>query len=174
MGGFFVNYVLRGPKPAEVARLLAGRKAVVTAESNGCVVLFDEESDQQDNDLIHDIAGKISSGLRCVSLATIVHDDDILWYCLYLNGQLADEYGSTPGYFDPKAEPSPPVGGNARRLCQLFEANDVAEVERILRDDVDYAFQTDRLRDLARALGLPPFVAVTASETWPEANCERA
>jgi hypothetical protein len=159
MGGFFVNYVVRGPNPSEVARLLAGRRAIVTAERNGCIVVFDKESDEQDNDLIRSVAQRMSADLRCVALATLIHDDDILWYYLYLNGKLADEYDSTPGYFDPEAEPSPPAGGNAVKLCQLFGASDTATVERILRDNDQYAFATDRLVDLVRVLGLPQFVA---------------
>jgi hypothetical protein len=54
MGGFYTNYTLRGPSQQAVAAVLAGRKAIVTPQSNGCVVAYDEASDDQDMDCIGD------------------------------------------------------------------------------------------------------------------------
>jgi hypothetical protein len=89
------------------------------------------------------------------------HDDDILWYQLFENGKLIDEYDSTPGYFDKSAGPSSPSGGNARALCHAFQSENVDEVERILKTssfvDEGYVFALDRHEDLVKALGLPTF-----------------
>ena len=49
MGNFYVNYTVRGPTQQDVAAALAGRKALVTPWQNGCVVVFDEQSDTQDD-----------------------------------------------------------------------------------------------------------------------------
>ena len=94
-------------------------------------------------------------------LAVLNHDDDILWYQLYADGKLVDEYDSTPGYFDSAAEPSAPAGGDARKLCSALGSTNAAEVERILRksgfDDDGYTFAFERHTDLVRALGITEF-----------------
>lgn len=166
MGNFYTNYTLRGPSQQSVAAALAGRKATVTPPHGGCVVAFDEDSDDQDQGCIVELAARLSSELRCPVLAVLNHDDDILWYLLCDGGQQIDEYDSSPGYFDPSAEPSAPAGGDAQRLCATFGASDVAEVERVLRkssyDDDGYVFAFERHSDLVRALGLPEFAIGTS------------
>jgi hypothetical protein len=161
VGNFYANYTLHGPSQQAIAAVLAGRTALVTPAQNGCVVVFDEESEEQNPEVIGDLATRLSRELDCPVLALLNHDDDILWYRLYLSGDLADEYDSSPDYFDSPAEPSGPAGGDARKLCSAFGANDVAEVERVLRksslDEDGYAFAVERHADLVRALGIPTF-----------------
>lgn len=83
---------------------------------------------------------------------------------LYTNGELQDEYDSSPGYFDSDAEPSGPAGGDAAKLCAAFGASDPGEVERVLRksffDGDGYAFE--RHNDLVKALAISPFAVGTA------------
>src|SRR2546423_14770558 len=87
MGNFYTNYTLRGPSQQAVAAALAGRKATVTPLHGGCVVVFDEASDDQDQERIVELAARLSSELRCPVLAVLNHDDDILWYQLYEFGK---------------------------------------------------------------------------------------
>lgn len=161
MGNFYTNYTLKGPSQQEVAAALTGRSAIVTPAQNGCVVVFDEQSDEQDSAVIAELGAHLSRELGCSVLAVLNHDDDIFWYQLYVNGELADEYDSSPGYFDPEAEPSGPAGGDAEKLCGAFGSNAQAEVEGILRksafDAGGYTFAVERHSDLARALGIPSF-----------------
>lgn len=161
MGNFYSNYTLRGPTQQAVVAALAGRLAIVTPAQDGCVVVFDEQSDDQDPAVISGLASRLSRELRCPVFAVLNHDDSILWYQLYLSGELADEYDSSPGYFDPSAKPSAPTGGDAQKLCSAFGASAVADVESVLRkssyDDGGYAFAFERHADLARALGIPRF-----------------
>ena len=161
MGNFYTNYTLRGPSPQTVVAALAGRSAIITPEQDGCVVVFDEESDEQNTEVITGLASRLSRELLCPVLAVLNHDDDIFWYQLYLSGELADEYDSSPGYFDPAAEPSAPAGGDARKLCSAFGVSAVAEIESILRkssfDEDGYMFAVERHTDLARVLGIPSF-----------------
>jgi hypothetical protein len=182
MGNFYTNYTLRGPSQTAVADLLRGRPAVVTPAENGCVLAFDEASDSQDSALIAELAAKLSGAFHCPVLAVLNHDDDILWYQLYQSGKLTDEYDSSPGYFDPEAEPSAPAGGDAARLCSAFGAPDPSAVERVLRkssyDEDGYAFAFERHADLVRALGLPEFGVGTAyasfeSDELPEGLSKR-
>lgn len=166
MGNFYVNYTLRGVTQDAVARALAGRSCIVTPVVNDTVVAFDEESDNQDVQTISSLAAELSRKLRCAVLAVLNHDDDILWYQLYTDGKLRDEYDSSPGYFDPSAEPSAPAGGDAAKLCSAFGSTKTAEVERVLRksafDDDGYAFAVERHADLVNALDISTFGVGTA------------
>ena len=77
------------------------------------------------------------------------------------SAELTDEYDSSPGYFDPTAEPSAPAGGDAQKLCSAFGASNIAQVEGVLRkssfDEGGYTFAVERHADLARVLGIPSF-----------------
>jgi hypothetical protein len=164
MGNFYANYTLRGPSQQVVAEALAGRSAIVTPAQDGCVLVFDEESDDQNGEIIAELAARLSGRFNCPLLAVLNHDDDIFWYGLYLNGELADEYDSKPGYFetvDEDAAMAGPEGGDAERLCQAFGAKAVAKVRRILRPSSlsgdGYTFEVERHGDLMAALGLPSF-----------------
>jgi hypothetical protein len=161
MGNFYTNFTLRGPSQQAVADALAGRSAFVTPAKDGSIVVYDEQSDQQDQYVITGLAASLSQEFDCPVLAVLNHDDDILWYQLYLGGELADEYDSSPGYFNEFADRSEPSGGDAEKLCNAFGATDVLAVERVLRKpsfaDGGYTFAVKRHADLARALGIPFF-----------------
>jgi hypothetical protein len=160
VGNVYTNYTLKGPSRPAVARALTGRSAFVTP-AQGCVVVFDEQSDEQDTTIIAKLAARLSRELGCPLLAVLNHDDDILWYQLYLKGELADEYDSSPGYFDASAKPTAPAGGDAQKLGAAFGARNVAEIESVLRkssfDEGGYLFAIDRHTDLARVLAIPSF-----------------
>lgn len=158
MGAFYVNYTVKGADQQSVVRALSGRRAFVSPERDGFTVIFDQQSDNQDQDAIAMLAGQLSADLQRTVLALLVHDSDILWYQLYENGTLVDQYNSTPDYWSSKSELSPPEGGDAKRLCSAFKCNDIAEVERILRASYEeYPDATDRHADLVRLLNLPAF-----------------
>ena len=161
MGNFYVNYTLRGPGQIEVADALSGHSAIVTPSQLGCVVAFDEESEMQDESIIAKLALQLSFELHCPVLAVLNHDDDILCYWLYNNGELLDRYDSAPGFLDTSATPSNPAGGHAEKLCKAFGSKDMANVDTILSkpfgDKDGYIFAVDRHADLAKALGLPMY-----------------
>ncbi len=161
MGNFYTNLTLRGPSQAAVAAALTGRRALVTPVVGGRLVVFDAESEDQDAELMAELAAGLSRRFRCPVLAVTNHDDDILWYQLYLSGELEDEYDSCPNYFDPDAEPAGPAGGDAAKLCAAFGSERVADVAAILRksglDDEGYTFEAERHEALVRTLGMPGF-----------------
>jgi len=68
MGSFYVNYTIKADDPASVARALFGRKAFVSPAQKGYVVVFDEESDNQDQEQIAKLAGQLSTTLRSTVL----------------------------------------------------------------------------------------------------------
>jgi alanyl-tRNA synthetase len=159
MGNFYTNYTLRGPTQEQVAAALEGRSAFVTPQQNGCVVVYDEESEDQDMEVLSQMASRLSEELRCPVLAVLNHDDDILWYQLYADGELIDDYNSSPDYFEEVEESTGPSGGDAEGLCRAFGSRKVAEVKRILQEPFGdkYTFAVQRHEDLARALGIPLF-----------------
>ncbi|HVA51091.1 MAG TPA: hypothetical protein VNH11_32420 [Pirellulales bacterium] len=164
MGNFYVNHTLRGPSQQAVGEALLGRSAVVTPMRDGCVVVFDEQSDDQDPDAISRLGERLSRQFDCPVLAVLNHDDDILWYQLYVGGELIDEYNSCPDYFEADEsfdgdEPGGPSGGDAEKLCRAFGAGNVAAVEKVLRSSGDdsYVFAVERHQDLVQALGIPSF-----------------
>jgi hypothetical protein len=166
MGNFYTSYTLRGPGQNAVASALAGRSALVTSVHKGCVVVFDEESDEQNDEIIAELASRLSGQLRCPLLVVMNHDDSILWYQLYLSGELVDEYNSAPGYFeteDEEAAMAGPDGGDAEKLCAAFRSNAVKKVDKILKEpsaaDGGYVFEIERHTDLASTLGVPEFGA---------------
>jgi hypothetical protein len=158
MGAFYVNYTVKGADPKSIVSALAGRRAFVCPERSGCVVVFDEESDKQDQGVIAKVAAQLSASLQTTVLAALNHDSDILWYQLYQSGTLIDQYNSTPDYWTPKSEPSLPEGGDAKRICRAFNCGDIPEVERILRMPWKaYPDAGERHADLSRVLNLPSF-----------------
>jgi hypothetical protein len=160
MGNFYTNYVLRAPTSEAVAKTLRERSAIVVS-AKGYVAVFDEESDNQDIEVISELATQLSGNLKCAVLAVLNHDDDILCYWLYDGGRLVDEYDSAPGYFDANVESDEPSGGDASRLCAAFEKSNVEQVERMLRGDF-FVFAFERHQGLLEALGLPEFLAGTS------------
>jgi hypothetical protein len=158
MGAFYVNYTVKLADQKSVVQALSGRKAFVSPEWNGFTVVFDEQSDNQDQEAIATLAGQLSASLQSTVLTLLNHDSDILWYQLYESGTLSDQYNSTPDYWSSKSELSPPEGGDAKRLCAAFKCNQITEVERILRASWErYPDATDRHADLVRVLNLPSF-----------------
>jgi hypothetical protein len=157
MGAFYVNYTIRGADQEAVKDVLAGRKAFVLPIQNGCIVVSDKTSDDQDQDEIARLATQLSATLRSTVLAVLNHDDDILWFQLYEGGDLVDEYDSAPDYFDFSArdEIAPPKGGDAKKLCAAFHCQEVSTIEDVLRKD--YVFATERHKDLINLLHLSPY-----------------
>jgi len=168
MGNFYVNYTIRDVTQAEVAAVMAGRRAIVSPESNGEVVVFDKTSDRQDQKQITWLGATLSGDLGRAVLRVLNHDDDILWYQLHIAGTLADEYDSCPDYFDfdGVGKMSGPKGGDAAVLCRTFGSEHVEYVEQILRKrGLEYVFEFQRHADLAEALGVPGFSVGTCYES---------
>jgi hypothetical protein len=165
LGEFYVNYVIRSDDRSAVVAALQGRKALVTPVQQGCVLATNEESIFQDGKEIENLTCFLSLRLSCPVLAFIMHDGDLLCYCLAQEGAIDHSYTSCFGYFDAKLGDLP-RGGNARALCSAFGSPEHERVERILRkpdssDEHDlYSgsyFASERHADLVAALGIPAF-----------------
>jgi len=158
MGASYVNYTIKNAGQMSIARCLSKQRAFVSREHNEAMVVFDQESDKQDEKVIAKLATQLSSSLDCTVFAVLLHDSDILWYQLYQRGRLRDHYNSTPDYWSQTAEPSGPKGGDATQLCAALGCTEVARVESILRaPQRTYPDAMTRHADLVDALKLPDF-----------------
>lgn len=155
MGSFYTNHTVRGPSQSELLEWLRDRPAYVSKSERGLSVVLDAESEDQDGEVLAGLASEISGQLNCHVLAVLNHDDDVLYFELYENGEKIDEYNSSPAFFNESAESDEPTGGNAALLSTIFGASDQGKVEAALRGD--YVFAFERHRDLALALGLPMY-----------------
>src|SRR6188508_270909 len=108
MGSFFTNYQVRHENAGAVRDALVSIKrdvrAYISPAKNGWVTVYEEESDTQDDKVIRRIAMGLSRELSCGVFAFLVHDSDVLLYWLYRNGQIEDEFNSSPEYFGDRVD----------------------------------------------------------------------
>jgi hypothetical protein len=99
MGVSFVNYQIRSNDQAAVVaaagQLVQGR-AFISPPLNNWVTLYDEASETQDAHEIGRVGSDLSTLLGSVVFAFIVSDSTLLVYYLFDNGDLLDEFHSTP------------------------------------------------------------------------------
>src|SRR5712671_6006638 len=121
MGNWYTNICVSGAPQSDVIATLneLGRRAYVTPETGGWIILYDQECDKFDLDVLESLALTISTRLSWTALATFNADDDILWLGVYENGKLATRYSSDRKQFEDAAE-FPPIEEVAAVLCQIF------------------------------------------------------
>lgn len=144
MGNFYTNVTVVGRGAAAAAARMRelGRRAVVADAGDSCVV-FDSESERQDTNVLSALAEDLSVSLGAVTLAVLNHDDDLLWFQAYRDGELVAEYANRGG----------PVT-RVRDLCTaLGRPHRALQVWFVLRRP--FVFQVSRHAHLVRALGLP-------------------
>ncbi len=159
MGNFYVNFTVRSDDPLRIASTLkqARRKAFVTPPVNGQVVVYEEESDNQDTRAIEEVGRLLSGELKAAVLAVLNHDDDVLCYWLFEDGQLSDSYNSRPDYFGEVEPDGAGTGGDARRLCAAFSAESATDRVQAVLAGKDYGFALFRHSELVKLLGLPDY-----------------
>ena len=170
MGIFYTNVVLYGPDQSEIKDYLnkLNRISYISPTEDKFTVIYDQETEDQNTDVVRKLTEKLSNKFGCPALSSLVHDGDIFMYWLYDSGELLDTYNSIPGYFDTTIEKSMPEGGDAAKLCEAFDVptsknalNDIFKlVERTNIDDDwsdEYLNGEDIHRELAQVLGMPPF-----------------
>jgi hypothetical protein len=121
MGNWYTNVSLRGAKQADaVATLEAlGRRAYVTPEKDGWVVVYDRQCDEFDLNVLESLALTLSTKLSCTALANFNADDDVLWLGVWENGVPATRYASSLKEFEDGDEfPSP--NECAQVLARIF------------------------------------------------------
>lgn len=161
MGSFYTNVTVRLTDEQAIRQHLAskGRRAFVSRAEGTALVVFDRDSEDQDYAVLCDLAADLSSKFKCVALAVMNHDDDVLLYTLYQRGHAIDAYNSAPAYFD-EGQSADDRGGDAGRLAEAFNVPDQApQIGAVLAleagADDGVVFETDRHAQLVQALGSP-------------------
>ena len=155
----FANIIVRSGDQTAVAaavRQLPRRLgAIVAPPVNKWVAVFDEASDQPDEDRLSGYTVMLSAKLDTVAVGFMVYESDVLLYTLAENGQLMDQYSSWPDYFDESLPDNEleALAGDPRCLARLAHVSP-SQVNHILEGEHDFA--EEKLAELASLLGLPP------------------
>ena len=161
MSAFYANITLHGPSQDDVVTFLkaSGQIAYVAPTVKQNTVVFHEDLGAQER-----LAASLSGRFQCPALLVMGYGEAVLLYELYLKGERADAYVSSPHEGLELDGPTPE--GDPEKLCGAFGvemAHLVRRVERILRTPAkptgEYAYAANRHGELARALGLPLFAA---------------
>lgn len=148
LGNFYSNITLSTDQRDKVVQFLNKKKttAYVHAEE-GFVCVFPKS-----DEVLFPLAEKLSSQFKCLSLAVMNHDDSMLLYQLFRDGEFVDDYNSFPGHFSGVEEP--PSGGDAKALCRAYGQDFASSaVEEVLRKC--YTFELNRHDAIVAKLELP-------------------
>src|SRR5580693_134327 len=135
MGNWYTNVAVKGAQQSGVVAALEelGRRAYVTPETSGWIVVYDQQTDEFDLGILESLALTLSTRLSCTSLASCNADDDVLWLALYENGTLSTRYASSRKEFEDGDE-FPDPKETAQILARVFEKPSAKnEVLRVLR-----------------------------------------
>lgn len=171
MGNWYTNVAVKGAQQADVVSVLEelGRRAYVTPESAGWIVVYDQQTDEFDLGILESLALTLSTRLSCAALASCNADDDVLWLALYENGNLSTRYASSRKSFEDGSE-FPDLKETAEVLARAFQKPEAMnQALRLLgrshgmlgllslwfKVRFAYVVETQRHLDLSDLLGMP-------------------
>jgi hypothetical protein len=159
MGAFVANFHVRSEDDEVVRQSIAeigANQVRLATPSKGWISICEHRASTQDEEWIAEFATELSSRLRTVCVAFMVHDSDIARYWLSDRGKPVDEYNSMPDYFDEvTATEKRRVRGQADvflRYCRPGVTS--KQIETVLRSEV--VFAEDTIKQLAEFLGIDP------------------
>jgi hypothetical protein len=170
MGNWYTNISLKDVNPSEVLSRLneLGRTAIVTPSVDGWLVVYDQECDKFDLDILESLALTLSTHLQCTAIPCFNADDDVLWLAIYENGKRTSRYTSSLEEFEDRSE-FPAPREFAAALCRVFgKPEPVREIVailqrsrgalgllRLMKIPLAYVVEIERHQDLAALLGIP-------------------
>jgi hypothetical protein len=161
MGAFFTNYQVQSKSTSAVKDALSAvvkSRAYVSSEKGGWITVYEESSDDQNQDILQQIASHLSKTLNTVVFSFLVHDSDIAAYWLYQAGALADEFNSAPDYFDEtiSEKDRARLRGNPDKLLPLCVPGTTrAQIEAVIHPNDAFPLMAEEiLADLAPLLGI--------------------
>jgi hypothetical protein len=171
MGNWYTNVAVKGAQQSDVVAVLEelARRAYVTPETSGWIVVYDQQTDDFDLGILESLALTLSTRLSCTALASCNADDDVLWLALYENGILSSRYASSRKEFEDGGE-FPDLKGVAQVLARVFERPDAKNqvlsllrkshgalglLSLFLRTRLAYIVEVQRHLDLSNLLGMP-------------------
>lgn len=170
MGAFYSTAVIVGTSPEAVYAEVQEVPAYVSPSVGPYVVVYPDLLASEGIDL-SGVWRAISKSLQAAVLNAAVFDDDVLYYELWVNGELKDRYVSNPEVFEPDSDLVGPQGGDPQVLCTVFKCSDVERLTEILtavQTHTRYLFESERHADLAAVLALPK-----ASVGWGYAQIDQ-
>jgi hypothetical protein len=163
MGLFCVNMHFRATDDKTLSAAVIRRGVTdyrVLPAKNGWTSLYEAEASNQDDQRIRDLTAGLSRDLGDVAIAFLCHDSDIACYWLFENGQLVDEYNSSPDYFDSNATGAAHSGGQPDvLLCYCRPGVRRDDLDAILGDQP--VFAESIIERLADALAIDEERALT-------------
>ncbi len=171
MGNWYTNVAVKGAQQADVVAALEelGRRAYVTPETSGWIVVYDQQTDEFDLSILESLALTLSTRLSSTALASCNADDDVLWLALYENGTRSTRYASSRKEFEDGDE-FPDLQETAQVLSHVFEKPEAKnQVLGLLRKShgilgllslclkvrIAYVVEVQRHLDLSDLLGMP-------------------
>lgn len=171
MGNWYTNVAVKGAQQSDVVAVLEelGRRAYVTPETLGWVVVYDQQTDEFDLGILESLSLTLSTRLTCTALASCNADDDVLWLALYENGSLSTRYASSRKAFEDGDE-FPELAETAQVLARVFHKPEAKlQVLSLLRKShgilgllgfylkirLGYVVEVARHLDLSNLLGMP-------------------
>ncbi len=171
MGNWYTNVSVKGAQQSDIVAALEelGRRAYVTPEISGWIVVYDQQTDDFDLGILESLALTLSTRFSCTALASCNADDDVLWLALYENGSLSTRYASSRKVFEDGDE-FPALQETAHVLTRVFEKpeakNQVLTVLRkshgilgllsfYLKLRLAYVVEVQRHLDLSNLLAMP-------------------
>ena len=171
MGNWYTNVSVKGAQQSDVVALLEelGRRAYVTPETMGWIVVYDQQTDEFDLGILESLALTLSTRLACTALASCNADDDVLWLALYENGSLSTRYASSRKAFE-DGEEFPELAEAAQVFARVFQKPEAKQqVLSLLRKShgilgllsfylkirLGYIVEVSRHLDLSNLLGMP-------------------
>jgi hypothetical protein len=171
MGNWYTNVSLKGARQPDVVAILEelGRRAYVTPDISGWIVVYDQQCDEFDLGILESLALTLSTRLSCTALASCNADDDVLWLALYESGNLTTRYASSRSSFEDGDE-FPELQETASVLARVFQRPELQKqalrvlgrshgmfglLNLFLKVRLAYILEIQRHLDLAKLLGLP-------------------
>ena len=148
MGNFYTNITLRTTARHAIAHYMRteARTCFISPMSRGFTTVYDRVCDTQDIEEIATLTSSLSSEFHCSALASLNHDDDILWIGLAWHGQWITTYRSDEMF-----------SGSAWKVAREFGALPLLPLVWSAMRIRFVLFETWRHGAIAAALGIPNF-----------------
>ncbi len=146
MGNFYTNVTLRTSDRQSLIEYMRanGRNCFVSPTYKGFTVVYDRLCDEQDVRDLELLTTELSSQFHCAALATLNHDDDVLWMGLAREGEWLTTYRSDQVF-----------GGSAWQMAREFNVVGLIPLIWFLMRWPIMLFAIWRHAALASVLGVP-------------------
>lgn len=156
MGGFYGSVQVRC---GDRARVIAAVEEVARENEIRCLVgpvirgwvgVYPEHNGQD-----YSIGGEIAAEVGGVALHLMVHDDDVMAYWLWEEGELVDWFWSRPGYFgeETRAEQEP-MKGDAKALARVLGGSERGYADLLGRGERAIVMEHERLKRFGEVSGI--------------------